>query len=123
MTAWGLSSVDLLKIDAEGDELNVLRGVRAADWPRIQQVVCEVHDVHDRLRHCVSLLRRHGFSVQSTAQTGGEVDAYMMVIPATLRLHYVYASRHPSGKPSTRKREKRSPRAASGLRGERRCRR
>lgn len=33
-----LQRVDLLKIDVEGAELDVLRGVQPADWPRIQQV-------------------------------------------------------------------------------------
>jgi FkbM family methyltransferase len=35
--------VDLLKIDAEGSEVDVLRGVNEADWPRIWQVAVEVH--------------------------------------------------------------------------------
>ena len=34
-----LERVDLLKIDVEGAELDVLRGVQPADWPRIQQVL------------------------------------------------------------------------------------
>ncbi|GBF87333.1 hypothetical protein Rsub_00044 [Raphidocelis subcapitata] len=40
----GLAGVDLLKVDAECAELAVLRGVEAADWPRIKQVAMEVHE-------------------------------------------------------------------------------
>lgn len=34
----GLTKVDLLKVDVEGDELAVLRGISDDDWPKIQQV-------------------------------------------------------------------------------------
>lgn len=36
--------VALLKVDVERSELAVLSGVEARDWPRIRQVVVEVHD-------------------------------------------------------------------------------
>lgn len=41
------TDVSLLKIDVEGGELGVLLGLRAAQWPRIRQVVAEVHDVKE----------------------------------------------------------------------------
>lgn len=34
----GLASVNLLKVDVEGDELAVLHGIDEEDWPKIQQV-------------------------------------------------------------------------------------
>jgi len=40
----GLERIDLLKIDTEGSEADVLAGIAAADWPRIAQVVIEIHD-------------------------------------------------------------------------------
>lgn len=33
----GVRVVDLLKVDVEGDELAVLRGISAGDWPKIRQ--------------------------------------------------------------------------------------
>ena len=33
----GLAAVDLLKVDVEGDELAVLRGINDEDWPKIHQ--------------------------------------------------------------------------------------
>lgn len=39
-----LECIDLLKVDVEGAELDVLRGIADADWPRIRQIVAEVHD-------------------------------------------------------------------------------
>ena len=93
LATWDVAQVDLLKVDVEGDELNVLRGISAADWPRIRQVVVEVHDVHGRLDGVLRLLRRHGFSVAHELQEGGVVNGYEMVVPASLRLYYVYATR------------------------------
>lgn len=37
--------VHLLKVDVEGDELDVLLGIEPHDWERICQAVVEVHDV------------------------------------------------------------------------------
>jgi hypothetical protein len=46
--------VDLLKVDAEGSEADVLRGVSEADWLRIRQVAVEVHG--GEMRRCVTEL-------------------------------------------------------------------
>jgi FkbM family methyltransferase len=57
----GIDRVDLLKIDVERAELNILRGIDAADWPRIRQVVVEAQAAQ---RDTVaSLLRERGFTV------------------------------------------------------------
>jgi FkbM family methyltransferase len=39
----GLSHIDLLKIDTEGAEKDVLAGIGEADWPKIRQLMVEVH--------------------------------------------------------------------------------
>jgi FkbM family methyltransferase len=57
----GIERVDLLKIDVEGAELDVLRGIREAHWPRIRQVVMEVHDTDGRLAAITELLCARGF--------------------------------------------------------------
>ncbi len=54
--------VDLLKIDVEGSEWEVLAGLQSAHWPRIRQVVVEVHDVEGRVAEVEELLRGHGFA-------------------------------------------------------------
>ena len=48
-------------MDVEGAELEVLRGIRAEDWPKLQSMVLEVHDEHGRLQAMLDLLARHGF--------------------------------------------------------------
>ena len=60
--AHDVERLDLLKIDCEGAELDVLHGIREAHWPRIQQVVMEVHDEDGRLDEAKGILARAGFT-------------------------------------------------------------
>ena len=61
--------MDLLKIDVERAELEVLQGVEEADWPKVQQVVLEVHDVEGRLGAVQTLLQgKAGFETCITDQ-------------------------------------------------------
>jgi FkbM family methyltransferase len=57
-----IERIDLLKIDAEKAELDIFRGIGAGDWPKIQQVVVDVHDQDDRLATITALLREHGLT-------------------------------------------------------------
>jgi acyl carrier protein len=64
-----------LKIDVEKSELSVLNGIDAADWPKIQQVIIEVHDDDGRLAEIMAMLEARGFHVvsdqdESLAATG-----------------------------------------------------
>jgi FkbM family methyltransferase len=59
----GVEQIDLLKVDVEKSELDVLAGIAAHDWPRIKQVVVEVHDKQGRLAAIRELLERQGFAV------------------------------------------------------------
>jgi len=43
MAALGVAMVDLLKIDTEGAEREVLAGLDDSDWPKIRQLLVEVH--------------------------------------------------------------------------------
>ncbi len=63
--ALDIGAIDLLKIDVEGAEWDVLRGITARDWPRIAQVVAEVHDEDGRVARVETLLRAQGFTVIS----------------------------------------------------------
>jgi amino acid adenylation domain-containing protein/FkbM family methyltransferase len=40
----GIERIDLLKVDVQRAELDVLEGIEAEDWKKIEQVVMEVHD-------------------------------------------------------------------------------
>src|SRR5262249_25155051 len=40
----GIDRIDLLKIDAEKSELAIIEGIEDDDWPKIDQIVIEIHD-------------------------------------------------------------------------------
>jgi FkbH-like protein/FkbM family methyltransferase/non-ribosomal peptide synthase protein (TIGR01720 family) len=55
--------IDLLKIDVEKAELKVLAGIDDEHWPKIQQIVMEIHDRGDAIQAAVVDLERRGFRV------------------------------------------------------------
>lgn len=59
-----IERIDLLKLDVEKSELDVLRGIRSDDWPKIKQVVAEVHNIGGRLDQFIRLLENNGFDVK-----------------------------------------------------------
>ena len=72
--------VALLKLDVEGAELHALHGVAAVDWPRIDAVVAEVHNVDGRPLAVASLLRDAGFTrVVTEAAVEGAPASCVMV--------------------------------------------
>lgn len=64
----GVSTIDLVKIDAQRAELDVLRGIEPRHWPLVQQVTMEVHDevgspTEGRVQQVERLLAEQGFRV------------------------------------------------------------
>lgn len=59
-----VNKIDLLKINVEKSEMDVLAGIEDEDWPRIRQLVIEVHDVEGRLGVITRLLAERGYRVK-----------------------------------------------------------
>jgi FkbM family methyltransferase len=59
----GLPQIDLLKMDVQKAEWEILQGIAAADWPKVRQVVMEVHDLDGRVEKVTGLLADNGFAV------------------------------------------------------------
>jgi FkbM family methyltransferase len=57
-----IRQIDLLKIDAEKSELAILRGIQESDWPKIKQMVLEVHSVKE-VEVVVPMLQLNGFEI------------------------------------------------------------
>lgn len=79
-----IKSIDLLKIDVEGEEHQVLKGVEEKDWGKIKQIVVEVHNREGRLEQIQKLLTTHGFNVTSEKNN---------LVPPTLDNYNLYAVR------------------------------
>ncbi len=58
----GLERVDLLKIDAESSEEPILAGIAEQDWPKIRQMIIEVHTGRESGDRMTALLSSRGFS-------------------------------------------------------------
>jgi FkbM family methyltransferase len=58
-----IEQIDLLKIDAEKSELAILKGVQENDWPKIKQMVLEVHAAAE-LEVVIPLLKQKGFETE-----------------------------------------------------------
>jgi FkbM family methyltransferase len=89
-------TIDLLKVDVEGDELKVLNGVGDAWWPRITRVIVEVHDIENRLHGITDVLKGKGYNEIVIEQQVTEVDedtGYISFVPKEIEMYMVYASR------------------------------
>ncbi|MBL4704233.1 MAG: FkbM family methyltransferase [Flavobacteriales bacterium] len=62
MKEQNISKINLLKLDCEGHEWEVLQGILEEDWPKIESLVMEVHDVNGRAAKTEALLREKGFN-------------------------------------------------------------
>ena len=61
----GIDRVDLLKIDVEGAELDVLRGIEDRHWPLIRQAVVEVEHWRENRDTVCEVLATRGFTVEA----------------------------------------------------------
>ncbi len=62
LAAEQIGTVDLLKIDVEGDELEVLRGIAPEHQARIRQIAAEIHG-DELVTQCQACLEGMGYSV------------------------------------------------------------
>jgi hypothetical protein len=66
MDEYGVTRVNLLKIDCEGSEYEVLRSLDTAHWAKIDRVVIEYHDFGDDRNHreLIEILHNNGFDAE-----------------------------------------------------------
>ena len=63
---FSISQIDLLKIDCEGNELNVINGINNKHWPIIKQIVIEVNDINGRFNYISEKLTTSGYKIKVT---------------------------------------------------------
>jgi FkbM family methyltransferase len=61
----GIEQIDLLKVDVEGAELDVLRGIQERHWPLVRQAVVEVEHWQQNRDTVCEVFRARGFTVHA----------------------------------------------------------
>lgn len=61
----GIEHVDLLKVDVQKCEHEVLAGLKADDWAKIDQIAIELHDIDGRRAQLEQMLQGRGYRVYS----------------------------------------------------------
>jgi FkbM family methyltransferase len=76
----GVERIDLLKVDVEKSEVKVLAGIADEDWPKVRQIVLEVHS-RELLEEVSGLLAARGYelAVDEFIPTGEWGEAVWMV--------------------------------------------
>jgi acyl carrier protein len=78
-----ISHIDLLKIDVEGDEVEVLDGIADEHWPLIQQLAIQVHGP-DLLERVTALVAPRGFRVHIDHEGGPDGTSMLYAARAAL---------------------------------------
>jgi len=61
ITSEKIRKIDLLKIDCEGEEINVLKGIKKNHWQLIKSIIMEVNDVNNNMKKAKNILIKAGF--------------------------------------------------------------
>ena len=74
----GVTRIDLLKVDTEGAERAVLAGIAESDWPKIRQLMVEVHLGKEETDDIREQLQQRGFrtSASDHPMSKGGVPVY-----------------------------------------------
>ena len=56
-----IDCIHLIKIDCEGEEINVLRGIKNKHWKLINSVIMEVNDISNNIEVAKEILSKNGF--------------------------------------------------------------
>ena len=56
-----INKINLMKIDCEGEELNVLLGIKKMHWKLIQNIIIEVNNINSNTSKIKKILNENGF--------------------------------------------------------------
>ncbi len=85
-----IERIDLLKIDVEGNEYEILQGIEKQDWPKVKQVVAEIHN-RQLLEQAYRFLLKRGYNVTIEIEEGELLEQFEN--HDGYRLYMLYASR------------------------------
>ena len=68
-----IDCIHLIKIDCEGEEINVLRGIKNKHWELIKSIIMEVNDISNNIEVAKEILSKNGFkSIKMEKEKGFE---------------------------------------------------
>ena len=68
-----IKKIKLLKIDCEGEEINVLSGIKPIDLSKIDNIVMEINDINNSIKKAKNILLKNGFvSIRLEKESGFE---------------------------------------------------
>jgi FkbM family methyltransferase len=73
-----LDRIDLLKIDAEGCEVDILNGIEAGHWPLIRQLAMEVHNETNLLSTVIKTVTANGMKTTVDAASRDPMGTVVM---------------------------------------------
>jgi len=105
-----IDRIDLLKIDAEKSELDIINGIDDLDWPKIDQIVMEIHDPsRESVKRVEDLLNGRGYRCtveqELLLERAGLFNLYATRLKGDGEIHAVPASATPVADASARARE------------------
>ena len=66
---YNINKIDLLKIDVEGNELNVIKGIRPEHFNKIKYMIIEIENYREGNRdEILSILNKYGFKIDNEIQ-------------------------------------------------------
>ena len=81
-----IKKINLLKIDCEGHEVNVLKGIKDDHWPLIKIIIMEVNDINNHFEISKTILLKHGFTNIQTEKEKGFEKTTLINIYATRKI-------------------------------------
>ena len=78
-----IKNINLLKIDCEGEEVNVLRGIKNKHWTLIDAVIMEANDIKNNIEISTSILSKNGFKTIRMEKEKGFEQTQLINIYAT----------------------------------------
>ncbi len=74
-----VTAIDLLKIDTEGNELEILNSLKDSDWAKIRQLIVEIHKPEVELDTIRNLIAARGFEVKiDNSSVANEGELFML---------------------------------------------
>ena len=78
-----ISNIKLLKIDCEGEEINVLKGLNEENFKTIDQIIMEVFDISNSINVAIEILKKNKFRKIKIEKENGFEESNLVNIVAS----------------------------------------